>query len=81
LPRVGLVALRDPETGSEALIDTEDRHERDRFARAGADRVVARRRLLTSLGVDEIALRTDRSYVEPLMGFFRARAGRRAASA
>ena len=77
LPRVGLVALRDPETGAEVLIDTEDRRERERFARAAAERVVARRRLLAGLGVEEIALRTDRSYIQPLMAFFRARSGRR----
>ena len=81
LPRVGLVALRDPESGAEALIDTEDRRERARYAAAASERVVARRRLLTGLGVDEIAVRTDRSYVEPLMHFFKARSGRRAASA
>lgn len=81
LPRVGLVALRDPETGAEALIDTEDRRQRDLYSRAAAERVVARRRLLAGLGVDEVAVRTDRSYVEPLMGFFKTRMGRRLASA
>ncbi len=81
LPKVGLVALRDPETGGQTLIDTEDRGERERYARSGAERVVARRKLLAGLGVEEIALRTDRSYVDPLMTFFRARSGRRMASA
>jgi uncharacterized protein (DUF58 family) len=81
LPRVGLINLRDPETGREVLIDTEDRRERDRYARAAADWVVSRRRLLASLGVEEIPLRTDRSYIQPLMAYFRARAERRHAIA
>jgi uncharacterized protein (DUF58 family) len=81
LPRAGLVALRDPERGGQILIDTEDRQERERYARAAAERVVARRRALTALGVEEVALRTDRSYVEPLMAFFRARSGRRMGAA
>lgn len=81
LPRAGLVALRDPESGAETLIDTEDRRERERYAAMAAERLLARRRLLTGLGVDEVPLRTDRSYVEPLMQFFRARAGRRVARA
>jgi uncharacterized protein (DUF58 family) len=81
LPQVGLVALRDPESGAQALIDTSDRRERERYARSAAERIVARRRLLAGLGVEEIALRTDRSYVEPLMAFFKARAGRRLAPA
>jgi hypothetical protein len=46
-----------------------------------SERLIARRRVLAGLGVDEVALRTDRSYVEPLMQFFRARSGRRLAQA
>ena len=81
LPRAGLVALRDPESGARVLIDTDDRGEREAYARAAAERVVARRRALTGLGVEEVALRTDRSYVDPLMAFFRSRSSRRMASA
>ncbi len=77
LPRIGLINLRDPETATELLIDTEDRGERDRYAARARDAVAARRHQLAALGVEEIALRTDRSYIEPLMAYFRARAGRR----
>jgi uncharacterized protein (DUF58 family) len=76
LPRAGLVTLRDPETGAEVLIDTEDRTERERFATLAAADLVARRRQLAGLGVEEIALRTDRSYIQPLMAYFKARARR-----
>jgi uncharacterized protein (DUF58 family) len=81
LPRAGLVALRDAESGAEVLIDTEDAGERARFAAVAAAAVAARRRLLSGLAVDEIAVRTDRSYVQPLIAFFRARATRRRLSA
>jgi uncharacterized protein (DUF58 family) len=81
LPRVGIIGLQDPETGAQVLIDTEDARERDRYATAAAERVVTRRRLLAGLGVEEIALRTDRSYIQPLMTYFKARAGRRRSSA
>ena len=81
LPRVGLIRLQDPETGAQVLLDTEDDGERSRYATAAAERVVSRRRLLAGLGVEEIALRTDRSYIQPLMAYFKARAGRRRASA
>jgi uncharacterized protein (DUF58 family) len=81
LPRVGLLKLRDPETGAQVLVDTEDRRLRERYATAAAERVVARRRLLAGLGVEEIAIRTDRSYIQPLMAYFRARAGRRGSAA
>ncbi len=81
LPRVGLINLKDPETGDELLIDTDDGEERRRFSAAAAAAAAERRRLLASLGVDEVAIRTDRSYIEPLMAFFRSRAGRRRANA
>jgi uncharacterized protein (DUF58 family) len=81
LPRAGLINLSDPETGAEVLVDTEDSRERLRFATASAEAVTRRRRLLSGLGIEEIALRTDRSYVQPLMTYFRARAGRRRATA
>jgi uncharacterized protein (DUF58 family) len=77
LPRVGLITLRDPETGASLLIDTEDGTMRARYAMAAAERVVRRRRLLAGLGVEEIPLRTDRSYIQPLMLYFKARAGHR----
>jgi len=75
LPRVGLLTLRDPETGAEVMIDTEDTAMRAQYARDRAQAAIARRRLLASLGVEEVALRTDRSYIQPLLAFFKARAG------
>lgn len=79
LPRVGLIALRDAETGAETLIDTDDRRERARYNAMAADAVASRRRLLAGLGVEEIPVWTDSSYVKPLMAFFKARARRRSA--
>jgi hypothetical protein len=38
----------------------------------------ARRKLLRRLAIDEIQIRTDEGYVEPLMKFFRARETRAA---
>ncbi len=81
LPRVGLLKLRDAETGAQVLVDTDDRRERERYATAAAERIVARRRLLAGLGVEEIPVRTDRSYIQPLMAYFRARAGKRGSAA
>ena len=74
LPAAGLVRLRDAETGRDVLIDTEDRRQRQQYEQAAIQRQNDRRRMLAGLGVDEIALRTDRPYVAPLMAYFRARA-------
>ena len=76
LPDAGLLVLTDPETGREVAVDTGRARVRGRYdARAGAaDQAV--RSLFRRLAVDEIEVRTDRSYVGPLMQFFRARVRR-----
>ena len=77
LGAVGLVLLNDAETGRQVLIDTSDRVERQRYRLAAAERATARRRLLTGLGVEEVPIRTDVSYVQPLVTFFKSRQARR----
>jgi uncharacterized protein (DUF58 family) len=77
LTPAGLVRLRDSETGRAYLIDTEDRRQREQYAADAAQRQLERRRQLAGLAVDEIPLRTDRSYIQPLMAYFRARATHR----
>jgi len=77
LPDVGLLELEDAETGERALLDTSDTGVRAAYARRAADRLARRRRAFAAAGVEEIALSTDRSYVEPLLRAFRARERRR----
>ena len=79
LPDVGLLELQDAETGARLLVDTSDAATRADYARRAADRRVRRRRALAAAGVEEIALDTARSYVEPLLRAFRSRQQRREA--
>lgn len=73
LPDVGLIELEDAESGERVLVDTGDRHVRDAFERQAETARRERDRLLRSVDVDTINLRTDRSYTEALMRFFRMR--------
>ncbi len=77
LAPAGLVELADAETGERLLIDSDDPSVREHYASAARHQQEERHRLLGSLGVDEVGIRTDRSFVEPLMSFFRARSQRR----
>ena len=63
----------DPETGATIDVDTSDRRVREGYARMVAEQREGRRRLLRRLAIDEIVMRTDGGYVEPLMRFFRSR--------
>ena len=77
LPDIGLARFTDPETGAVVGVDTGDRVLRERFAKAMQDEVDARTQLLRRLAIDEVAVRTDQRYVEPLLRFFRLRETRR----
>lgn len=76
LPRVGMIELEDAETGERILVDAGDRKFMERFAREVERRRVKKELGFRRLGVDRIAVSTDRPYVEPLERFFRMRARR-----
>ena len=73
IPNVGFVELEDAETGEITLIDTSDRKMMERFNRFNVKNMEERAKLFRGMGVDLIDVRTDSSYVEPIMKFFRAR--------
>jgi len=69
LPDIGLVTLRDAETGEQLLVDTHDRLFRQRFARIAAAREDALRTALGHAGVDAVELSTDDGLPEAVMRF------------
>jgi uncharacterized protein (DUF58 family) len=77
LPDVGLLEMEDAETGERALVDTSSRAVRADYTRRAAEQRNRRRRTLATVGVEEVALSTDRSYVEPLLRLFKSREHRR----
>jgi len=73
LPDLGLARFTDPETGATVDVDTGDSGVRTSFERSVRAERDARTHLFHRLAIAEIAVRTDRSYVEPLLRFFRLR--------
>ncbi len=76
LPDIGLIELEDAETGEMVLLDSADKTTRKMFHSETSDLKLKRDKLLRSMSIDSIDVRTDISYVEPLIKFFRARAKR-----
>ncbi len=76
LPSVGYIELEDAETGERLLIDSRDREVQERFRLAALESQARRQKLFRSTKVDSVEVRTDRSYVESLIRFFRVRARR-----
>ena len=79
LPNVGLAAVRDPETGEEALVDTADARVREHYALHARHRAQVRDDIFRRTRVDAIHIRTDRPYISELHRFFRTRERRKAA--
>jgi uncharacterized protein (DUF58 family) len=73
VPNVGLLVLRDPESGEDVAIDTADPQWRAGYEDALAGEHAERRRIFRRLGVDEVEVTTDGSWIRPLLAFFRRR--------
>jgi uncharacterized protein (DUF58 family) len=69
LPDLGLLTLRDAETGEHLVVDTHDAGFRRRFARIAAQREAELREALAQAGVDTLELSTDDDLVEALVRF------------
>ncbi|MBI1290339.1 DUF58 domain-containing protein [bacterium] len=77
IPSVGLLTLEDAETGEHHVIDTSSRRVREELqARLKARREEAKR-LLSSLKIDHIELRTDQDFASPIISFFTTRIRRK----
>lgn len=69
LPDLGLVPIRDAETGEQLLVDTHDAGFRKRFARIAAQREADLRQAFVQAGVDTLELSTDDDLVQAVMRF------------
>ena len=69
LPDLGLLTLRDAETGEQVLVDTHDAGFRKRFARIAAQREAELRQSMMRAGVDVLELSTDGDLVDAIVRF------------
>lgn len=73
LPDLGIVPLKDAETGSEVLVDTSSKKVREEFRKRKIKRKLELKNRFRRLKIDTIDLQTNRSYIQPLMNFFHRR--------
>jgi len=69
LPDIGLLTMRDAETGEQIVVDTHDKGFRRRFAAAAERRETSLRESLAAAGVDTLELATDDDLVDSIMRF------------
>jgi hypothetical protein len=73
LPSVGLMHLRDAESGTTRLIDTSDARVRSLYHTLNLQIQGARKSLFIKSRLDEIEVHLDLPYLKPLIDFFRLR--------
>ena len=69
LPDIGMITLRDSETGEQMLVDTGNRGFRERFAKAAQRRETTLREGLGRAGVDTLELATDDDLADAVLRF------------
>ena len=69
LPDLGVLTIRDAETGEQLLVDTHDKGFRERFARLAAQREAQLLEALGRAGVDTLELSTDDDLAEAILRF------------
>jgi uncharacterized protein (DUF58 family) len=74
LPAVGLIEVRDPETGVSGVLDLADSRTRAGVARLAEEGERRVEDVFRRAGADRLVLATDRSYAADLAAFFAARA-------
>jgi hypothetical protein len=70
---MGLMVLKDPESGSWRYVDTSSPSLREQFHERVSTFDLNLERMVRERGADLIRLHTDQSYAEPLLAFFRRR--------
>jgi len=76
LPEIGLVRMRDAETGIVKWIDTSDKKARAAYFTWWKTREKYLADMFVRSGIQSVSLRTDQNYVPPLMNFFKSRGKR-----
>lgn len=76
LPDLGIIPLKDAETGNEVLVDTSSAKVRETYRQKRAYHKEQLRNKFMKMKIDTIELETNTSYVQPLMNFFHRRSHR-----
>lgn len=74
LPNVGLIKLKDAETGNRIWVDTSDKRLRTTYRHAWGENQLELHKTFTKSGIDSVSMSTSEDYVKALMKLFRMRA-------
>lgn len=73
LPNVGLLRIKDAETGKEKMLDTSMQSVRDQYSAWFSEHEEAFKTTFNKSGSDVVSIQTDQDYVKALLKFFKKR--------
>ncbi len=73
IPKVGLINMKDAETGKDIWIDTSSKYIRNTYRNAWKKRNDELSEMLLKLGIDSVTISTEEDYVKPLITLFKKR--------
>lgn len=73
LPEIGLINLKDPETGREILVDTNNNQFRDNYLKNIKSYTEGVEKIFKSSKVDYLKIKTSEDYVNALLSYFKIR--------
>jgi len=73
IPAIGLVKMKDSETGKDLWIDSSNRATREMYHRWWRETEARTNEIFSKCGIDSTAVRTDEDYVKPLLNLFKKR--------
>jgi uncharacterized protein (DUF58 family) len=76
LPELGIIPYLDSESGRLTYLDTSSKEVQKAFKARKRKQSTELKDLFTKLGIDSVRVDTSKSYIEPLMNFFKRRATR-----
>lgn len=76
LPDLGIVPYMDSESGNMVYLDTSSKEVQNAFRARKLKQNAAMKEMFTKLGIDSVRVDTTKSYIEPLMNFFKRRTTR-----
>ena len=71
MPDVGLLKVKDPETGARVWADTSIKSVREAYSKAWTDQQTALETMYSKTGMNHVSMQTDEDYVKKLMQLFR----------
>lgn len=73
IPSIGMIKVKDAETGKQIWVDTSSKIVRDNYAKWWNSQILKQKDIFSRSGVDNASISTEQDYIKPLINLFKRR--------